>query len=724
MARKTGQLNVMMTLRKEGFNKALALANRQLTQFARKAEEAGRTMTMAFSLPTAAIGGAAISAFAEMDKLRKSLTAVAGSSEEAEKQLESLRKLALEPGIDLEQAAKASIRLQSIGYAASEAERTILQMSKAVTLAGGTADDLDEVIRQMTQMEGRGTILREDWNVIAERVPAINIALQDAFGTTNIEAIRNTGISVKDFNQAIVEAISRNEKFQAVQGGVANAITNFQSSIRQSLAVLGEAIDKNINITAVLDKLSGFINRVAKGFADMDPRLQSVILGTAAFLAALGPVLLAFGSMARIIPTITLGLSTMRLVTVSLLSPIKLLGSLILSAAGQIGFLNTALTALRVKAAAAWLALSGPIGWIVAAVVALGVAVVAMYQKWDTFRGIVKGVGEAIKQFFTGWFPGTDDVENKGRTIGEAYKDGFNEGVADLNKGLPRTTNAEARQFGYEQAQAVTGRAMPFPMRVPTPRREEAPKPPTPRLGAEGTGVRRPTVQPLAELPALSNQILEAGKLALANDAVRISNESVARSFDEVTESMSRAMPQFERVNQLTFEMPSLISIFSDVTNKITDSFVNLAEQGSASLADFARAAIKSIRQVIGEVIRLGVATAIEKALNNAVIAINPLLIPVIAGAAGALAKTAFNSILNTIKVPALAEGGLAYGPTMAMVGDNPGARSNPEVIAPLSKLESILAGNQGMAMGEFVLRGEDLLLSVTRSQNRQNRFK
>ncbi len=34
-----------------------------------------------------------------------------------------------------------------------------------------------------------------------------------------------------------------------------------------------------------------------------------------------------------------------------------------------------------------------------------------------------------------------------------------------------------------------------------------------------------------------------------------------------------------------------------------------------------------------------------------------------------------------------IAEGGLATGPTMALVGDNRNARVDPEVIAPLSKL-------------------------------------
>jgi hypothetical protein len=43
--------------------------------------------------------------------------------------------------------------------------------------------------------------------------------------------------------------------------------------------------------------------------------------------------------------------------------------------------------------------------------------------------------------------------------------------------------------------------------------------------------------------------------------------------------------------------------------------------------------------------------------------------------------------------IPLLAKGGLAYGPQLAMVGDNPNARNDPEVIAPLSKLQGMGGG-------------------------------
>lgn len=45
---------------------------------------------------------------------------------------------------------------------------------------------------------------------------------------------------------------------------------------------------------------------------------------------------------------------------------------------------------------------------------------------------------------------------------------------------------------------------------------------------------------------------------------------------------------------------------------------------------------------------------------------------------------------LGYVELPRLAKGGLAYGPTAAIVGDNPNARQDPEVISPLSKLKEM----------------------------------
>ena len=49
---------------------------------------------------------------------------------------------------------------------------------------------------------------------------------------------------------------------------------------------------------------------------------------------------------------------------------------------------------------------------------------------------------------------------------------------------------------------------------------------------------------------------------------------------------------------------------------------------------------------------------------------------------------------LRVPQIPKLAKGGLAYQPTLAMIGDNRNARTDPEVVAPLSKLQNMMGGN------------------------------
>ena len=51
---------------------------------------------------------------------------------------------------------------------------------------------------------------------------------------------------------------------------------------------------------------------------------------------------------------------------------------------------------------------------------------------------------------------------------------------------------------------------------------------------------------------------------------------------------------------------------------------------------------------------------------------------------------------------------------SMAMVGDNPNARHDPEIISPLSKLKGMIAGAGGGGQVEVfgVISGEDIYLS------------
>ena len=83
----------------------------------------------------------------------------------------------------------------------------------------------------------------------------------------------------------------------------------------------------------------------------------------------------------------------------------------------------------------------------------------------------------------------------------------------------------------------------------------------------------------------------------------------------------------------------------------------------------------------------------------------------------------AFNKILG---IPKMAAGGIATGPTLAMIGEG----NESEAVLPLSKLGNIMQssfnagamnGNSMGQNGQFVLRGQDLVLAMQRSNSSLN---
>ena len=69
------------------------------------------------------------------------------------------------------------------------------------------------------------------------------------------------------------------------------------------------------------------------------------------------------------------------------------------------------------------------------------------------------------------------------------------------------------------------------------------------------------------------------------------------------------------------------------------------------------------------------------------------------------------------------ASGGIVSGPTLGLMGEYAGARSNPEVVAPLDKLKSMLGGSMGGTLTTRV-SGTDLLILLDRAERNRGRVR
>lgn len=286
------QLNVRVGLLFD--EKSLANIERQMRASGQRLSKIGTELSLSLTVPLAAFGVTAVKAAGDIESLTLALKSQLGTADAAAKELDALTEAAKNPGLGLEQAVRGSVRLQGVGFAAEEARNVLVQMGNAIAATGGSAEELDAVTRQFAQMTSKGRVLQEDVSVLSENMPGLAQLMQKAFGTANVEAIRDMGISGKEFVTQITKAA---EGLPRVEGGIKNGIGNAIDSLKQSAAKVGIAINEAFDITGTIEAVSGAVLTLAQGFSSLDPTIQKIILGIAGIAIATGPVLSAWGAL-------------------------------------------------------------------------------------------------------------------------------------------------------------------------------------------------------------------------------------------------------------------------------------------------------------------------------------------------------------------------------------------------------------------------------------------
>ena len=94
------------------------------------------------------------------------------------------------------------------------------------------------------------------------------------------------------------------------------------------------------------------------------------------------------------------------------------------------------------------------------------------------------------------------------------------------------------------------------------------------------------------------------------------------------------------------------------------------------------------------------------------------IVLPALITAGMALIKSVFNNVM------AFADGGVISGPTLGLMGEYSGARTNPEVVAPLDKLRSMIGNAGGNVVVTGRISGNDLLLVNERASIDRGRIR
>ena len=183
-----------------------------------------------------------------------------------------------------------------------------------------------------------------------------------------------------------------------------------------------------------------------------------------------------------------------------------------------------------------------------------------------------------------------------------------------------------------------------------------------------------------------------------------------SEALEHVSQTVATTMQRFDQ--QVSQFLADSIVAAADALGQVIAGDLGFGGLMQAILTQFA----SFLKNIGAQLIEFGVMILAFKSSLKSILA-NPWGAIAVGATmvAAAAVMTAFINKNAQKSVPALATGGLAYGKTLALVGDNPNAIADPEVIAPLSKLQTMLpnGGGQNIKLtlgGQLVAKGRDLV--------------
>ncbi|MVN78918.1 tape measure protein [Hymenobacter sp. HMF4947] len=323
-------VSVVLGAEISGFKAAMADARKELkglVQFSEGLKDIGTSLTTYVSAPLALLGTASVVASAKLESLKNGLQAIAQqelgkqgvtglgavgiAAQQTSERIKELQVIAKAPGLGLETAEQADIRLRAVGTSAQESAKEIKAFANAIATTGGGRTEFQTVTTQLAQMTAKGKVLAQDLRPIIEAAPAVAAALQTLYGTVDSEdiskALAKQGQSSEDFVAILTEELG---KLPQVTGGLKAIYENDLDALLVSSAKIGDGIAKAFNLQDVGQKLGEEISAIGDAFAGLPEGVQQAIVVFAGLVAATGPVLVGLGTLGVALPAIKAGFAS------------------------------------------------------------------------------------------------------------------------------------------------------------------------------------------------------------------------------------------------------------------------------------------------------------------------------------------------------------------------------------------------------------------------------
>ena len=524
-------------------------------------------------------------------------------------------------------------------------------------IAATSGTSIDEIAAIFAKVNAKGKVELENLNQLAERGIPIFKALADATGLP-ADKLGAGAVSVQQFNDVL--------KSFASEGGFAEG-----AMLRLSQTVSGKfstALDNaKIAAASLGDQLLPIASQILDKFTALAKKFTELDAGTKRIAIAVGAVTAALGPMLVVLPQIVAGFA-------ALASPIALTIGAIAGLTAAVVYFYDDIRPILTQTINLFIMLYNKIVPVRVAIAVLQTAFVnagkAIYTAFtavtDTFSTLLQSLTKLMQGDFSGAF------------------DTLTQGLKDVGSDVFNV----AMDIGTDMVDAINSAIYAEPIDL---------------LGEDALPTK-------AEIMDRFHGLFGGVGESVGESVVT----GFLKSMDKMSSIPALQMAQHSITDFSEGAMKAAKGV-EDSFNKMADTFATSVGQQIDNAKTLQQAIVNVAKSMIVAKLAETKANVLSGASSFAA-SMGPAAPFVLGGAIAAMM-----ALVNSIQIPALAKGGVAFGPSLAMVGDNPNARIDPEVIAPLSKLRDMMGGQQIEVFGR--ISGNDIYITNERTMTARERY-
>ena len=657
-------------------NASLNKASSKLKAFGKSATKIGMDLSMKLTLPIGLAAGAAIKLASDFQETESKFNTVFSSIQgEAQKTAETFKEsFGLSSLAAKDMLSSTGDLLVGFGFAEQEA----LNLSDQVN---SLAVDLASFTNFSGGAKGASEALTKALLGERESIKSLGIAITEADLKT---FAAEQGLVFKEMDRVAKATLTYQlalKQSQKAVGDFGRTQDSFANQFRQLQGDLSDlAVDiGNLLIPAALKIVKVFRSAI-KRFEGLDKKTKKIIIGVGLLAAAIGPILVAIGAMSSVVGFAITGFTT-------------LTGVLTILKGGFIRLTIAMMANPFVAIATAVVVLTGYI-------VSLANKMAPLISKWETFKNIIKSGGKFSK-FAALQLASQQEAQRK---LDEETKNNIDTKDKETIS-LDKNTKAVEDNNNAKQRN-----------KVGTANAGLGVKP----VGVEAiVGLAKSGTDPATQLADSigKGNILLQGKLLETRTLLTESQREYLNNADMFNQQLGGI-----------FES-GLENLAVGIGDALGQAIATGGSLGS-KLSVVLLSTLGGVATQIGKM-AIGIGIALE-GIKKALQSLNPF-VAIAAGIALVALGSFFQSKSSQIASnmgggpKAFAKGGIVSTPTLGLVGEYTGARSNPEVIAPLDKLKNMIGdrgSSQVQVAGQFTLKGQDLVVALQRADRNRNRIK